>query len=136
MKQPPPVQFRPGPILGRWLAELAPIWKVNENEVARRLAALAACRLDIGHVKLLQQLSIALTAVGSSPDFVRACYHVRTALDSANRVRLDLGNQPFNEPETLAYIQRIVREAASRKKARQAKMQQDQEITVKVHRTQ
>jgi hypothetical protein len=46
-RQPPPVQFRPGPLLGRWLAKLASAWRTNENDVAKRLAAVAACELEL-----------------------------------------------------------------------------------------
>ena len=28
-KQPPPIQYRPGPLLGRWLADLAAAWQVH-----------------------------------------------------------------------------------------------------------
>jgi hypothetical protein len=135
LKQPPPIQYRPGPLLGRWLAEQAAAWTVHENEAARRLAALAACRLDLGLYKLLKQLADALAPVGSRPDFVLACNHLRTALDSADRARQDLGNQPLNEVEVLAFIKRTVRDAVGRKSSRAAKAYQDQKVKVYVHRT-
>jgi hypothetical protein len=130
-KQPPPIQYRPGPLLGRWLAEQAVAWTVHENEAARRLAALAACRLDVGLYKLLQELAVALAPVGSRPDFILACNHLRTAIDSANRARQDLGNQPLNAVEVLAFIKRTVRDAASRRRSRQAQAQRDQTVKVR-----
>jgi len=134
-KQPPPIQYRPGPLLGRWLADLAAAWQVKENEAARLLAALAACRLDVGLYKLLKELADALTSGGKGPDFVLACNHLRTAIDSANRARQDLGNQPLNEVEVLAFIKRTVRDAVSRQVSSQAKAQRDQTVKVYVHRT-
>ena len=135
LKQPLPVQFRPGPLLGRWLADLAAAWQVHENEAARRLAALAACRLDLGLYKLLKQLADALAPVGSRPDFVLACGHLRTAIDSANRARQALEKQPLDEVEVLAFIKRTVRDAVSRQVSSQAKAQRDQTAKVYVHRT-
>jgi hypothetical protein len=134
-QQPPPIQYRPGPLLGRWLADLAAAWQVHENEAARRLAALAACRLGVDLYQLLKQLAGALAVAGSRPDFVLACNHVRTAIDSANRARQDLGNQPLNEVEVLAFIKRTVRDAVSRQVSSQAQAQRDQTAKVYVHRT-
>ena len=133
-KQPPPIQYRPGPLLGRWLAEQAAEWKVNENEAARRLAALAACRLDAGLYKLLKELADALTSGGKGPDFVLACNHLRTALDSADRARQDLGNQPLNEVEVLAFIKGTVRDAVSRQRSRRDQEQRTQTAKVKALR--
>ena len=135
LKQPPPIQYRPGPLLGRWLADLAAAWQVHENEAARRLAALAACRLGVDLYQLLKQLAGALAVAGSRPDFVLACNHVRTAIDSANRARQDLGNQPLNEDKVLDFIKRTVRDAVSRQVSSQAKAQRDQTAKVYVHRT-
>lgn len=130
-----PFQFRPCPLLGRWLADLAGAWQVNENEAARRLAALAACRLDVGLYKLLKELADALAPAGSRADFVLACNHLRTAIDSANRARQDLGNQPLAEAEVLAFITRTVRDAVSLRRSRQAQAHRDQTVKVNVHRT-
>ena len=133
-KQPPPIQYRPGPLLGRWLADLAAAWQVKENEAARLLAALAACRLDVGLYKLLQELAVALAPVGSRPDFILACNHLRTAIDSANRARQDLGNQPLNEVEVRAFIKRTVRDAVSRQRSRREQERRVQKVTVKALR--
>ena len=135
LKQPPPIQYRPGPLLGRWLADLAAAWQVHENEAARRLAALAACRLGVDLYQLLKQLAGALAVAGSRPDFVLACNHVRTAVDSANRARQALEKQPLDEVEVLAFIKRTVRDAVGRKLSRAAKAYQDQTVKVYVHRT-
>jgi hypothetical protein len=129
-KQPPPIQYRPGPLLGRWLADLASGWWVSENEAARRLAALAACRLDLGlHQQLLQLAGALATPVGE-PDFAQACGHLRTALDSANRARQDLGKQPFSQAETLTFITRAIEEAVCRKQEREAEAAQQQTVEV------
>ena len=133
-KQPPPIQYRPGPLLGRWLAEQAAAWQVHENEAARRLAALAACHLDVGLHKLLKELADALVAGGSRPDFVLACNHLRTAIDSANRARQDLGKEPLNEVEVLAFIKRTVRDAVSRQRSRRDQEQRTQTAKVKALR--
>ena len=134
-KQPAPIQYRPGPLLGRWLAEQAAAWQVHENEAARRLAALAACHLDVGLHKLLKELADALTSGGKGPDFVLACGHLRTAIDSANRARQDLRKAPLNEVKVLAFIKRTVRDAVGRKWSRAAKAHQDQTVKVYVRRT-
>jgi hypothetical protein len=125
-KQPPPVQFRPGPLLGGWLADRATAWQVNENEAAKRLTCLAACRLDADFHKLLAQLAVAMTAGGSQPDFVLACSQIRTEIESVNRTREGLGSQPLNEAETLTLITRSVREAERRKRMRQSQAEQQQ----------
>ena len=134
-KQPPPIQYRPGPLLGRWLADLAAAWQVKENEAARLLAALAACRLDVGLYKLLKELADALTSGGKGPDFVLACNHLRTAIDSANRARQDLRKAPLNEVKVLAFIKRTVRDAVDRQRDLQAQAQRGQKVQAKVHRT-
>ena len=135
LKQLPPVQYRPGRLLARWLAEQAAAWKVTENEAARLLAAFAFCRLDVGLYPLLKQLADALAPPGSRPDFVLACNHLRTALDSADRARQDLGNQPLNEVEVLAFIKRTVRDAVERQRDLQAQKQRRQTVKARVHRT-
>ena len=133
-RQPPPVQFRPGPLLGRWLADLAAAWQVHENEAARRLAALAACHLDVGLHKLLKELADALTSGGKGPDFVLACNHLRTAIDSANRARHDLRKEALNEVEVRAFIKRTVRDAVSRQRSRRDQEQRTQTVKVKALR--
>ena len=134
LKQPPPIQYRPGPLLGRWLAEQAAAWTVHENEAARRLAALAACHLGLDLYQLLKQLADALAPVGSRPDFVLACNHLRTAIDSANRARQDLGKEPLNEVEVLAFIKGTVRDAVSRQRSRRDQEQRTQTAKVKALR--
>ena len=133
-KQPPPIQYRPGPLLGRWLADLAAAWQVKENEAARLLAALAACRLNVGLYKLLKELADALTSGGKGPDFVLACNHLRTAIDSANRARHDLRKAPLNEVKVLAFIKRTVRDAVERQRDLQAQEQRRQTVKARVHR--
>jgi hypothetical protein len=135
LKQLPPVQYRPGRLLARWLAEQAAAWKVTENEAARLLAAFAFCRLDVGLYPLLKQLAGALAPPGSRPDFVLACNHLRTAIDSANRARQDLGSQAFDAIEVLAFIKRAVRDAVDRQRDLQAQAQRGQKVQAKVHRT-
>jgi hypothetical protein len=134
-KQPPPIQYRPGPLLGRWVADLASGWRIRENEVARRLAALAACRLDLGVYGPLVQLAEALATSWGEPDFVQACDHLRTALDSANRARVDLGKQPFGQAETLTFITRTIEEAVCRKHEREAEAAQQQTVQVQLYHT-
>ena len=134
-RQPPPVQFRPGPLLGRWLADLAAAWQVHENEAARRLAALAACHLGLDLYQLLKQLAGALAPPGSKPDFVLACNHLRTAIDSANRARQDLGKKPLNEVEVQAFIKRTVRDAVERQRDFQAQEQRRQTVQARVGRS-
>ena len=134
LKQLPPVQYRSGRQLARWLPEQAAAWKVTENEAARLLAAFAFCRLDVGLYPLLKQLAGALAPPGSRPDFVLACNHLRTALDSADRARQDLGNQPLNEDEVLDFIKRTVRDAVSRQRSRREQERRVQKVTVKALR--
>jgi hypothetical protein len=133
-KQPPPIQYRPGPLLGRWLADLAAAWKVKDNEAARLLAALAACRLNVGLYKLLKELADALTSGGKGPDFVLACNHLRTAIDSANRARQDLRKAPLNEVKVLAFIKRTVRDAVSNQRSRREQERRAQTVKVKALR--
>ena len=133
-KQPPSIQFRPGPILATLIAEFASGWKVSENEAAKRLAALAACRLDVGCHRLLVQLAGTFRPpLGDRLDFVQACHHVHTTVATANRTREGLGNPPMTEDETLALVRRTVEEAVRAQQARIRRVQQLQ--TVKVYRT-
>ena len=132
-KQPPPIQFRPGPVLGRWLADLAAAWKVSANEAARRLAALAACHFDISYHPMLIQLAGALAPVGTTADFVRGCDHIRTAIQSSNRTRIELGKPALGETEVLTFVKRIVSEAIRARRARMGTVEQEQTITI--HRT-
>jgi hypothetical protein len=132
-KQAPPVQYRPGPMLGRWLADLAAEWRVHENEVARRLAALAACQLHLKYHTLLSQLAGALAPAGTMVDFVRGCDHIRTTLDSSNRTRKDLKKPPLTETEVLVFVRRTVNEAVHARQVRMGTVEQQQ--TVKVYRT-
>jgi hypothetical protein len=134
-KQPPPIQYRPGPLLGRWVTDLAATWRLHENEVARRLAALAACRLDADCYPLLVKLAAALAPGGARPDFVLACDHVRTALDSANRARQDLAKRPLGEAETRAFIARTVEQAVRRRVVPLAQAEQEQQVQATVVRT-
>jgi hypothetical protein len=132
-KQAPPVQYRPGPMLGRWLADLAAKWRVPENEVARRLAALAACQLDITYHPMLNQLAGALATMGTPGDFVLGCDHIRTAIESSNRTRKDLEKPPLAETEVVTFVKRILNEAVRARQARMGTVEQEQ--TVKVYRT-
>ena len=134
LKQLPPVQYRSGPRRPRGRAAQAAAWKVTENEAARLLAAFAFCRLDVGLYPLLKQLAGALAPPGSRPDFVLACNHLRTAIDSANRARQDLGKKPLNEVEVQAFIKRTVRDAVSRQRSRRDQEQRTQTVKVKALR--
>ena len=86
--QPPPVQFRPGPLLGRLLSDVSRRMSVGVGETVRRLAAMAICGLDLEVYGALADLTAAL-AEGGRWDFVAACDHVYTALQSHNRARTD-----------------------------------------------
>lgn len=89
--RPGQVQFRPSPVLARILAEYASIWHVSENEVAKRLVALAACRLSLEHYLLLALLSEALTPpLGLRPDFATAREQAYVALLTADQIRAGL----------------------------------------------
>jgi hypothetical protein len=130
----PPIQYRAGPLLGRWIAEYTAAWHTNDNEAARRLAALAACRLDISCYKLLVQLAEALAPLGGKPDFIQACDHIRTAIDSGNRARMALEKQVLCEAETVVFIQQTVAAAVRARRTKRLQAQQH-EIKVTVHRT-
>jgi hypothetical protein len=129
-KQPPPVQYRPGPALGRWLADLSAQWRLPKNEVARRLAALAACRLEITNYTLVNQLAGALAAMGTTADFVQGCDYIRTAIESSNRTRKDLGKPPLAETDVLTFVRRIVNEATRARQARMGNVEQEQTVTI------
>jgi hypothetical protein len=92
-------------------------------------------RLDVGLFPLLKQLADALAPPWSRTDFVWACNHLRTTIDSANRARQDLGNPPFTEGEVLAFIKRTVRDAVERQRDLQAQEQRRQTVKARVHRT-
>jgi hypothetical protein len=134
-KQPPPVQFRPGPLLGRWLSDLASAWTINENDVARRLAALTVSELKLDQYDLLVQLAGAIAPAGSrtGADFVLACDHVRTAIDSANRARRDLNQEPLDHAEVRSFVKRLVQDTVRRKRSREIL---PREQTIQVCRTQ
>ena len=56
------IQFRPGPVFGDRLRRRASQWSVNENEVARRLSALADCGLSTGdHDQVVEIASVLQT---------------------------------------------------------------------------
>ena len=60
-----PIQYRPGPLVG-WLAERSASWRVSENEAARRLAALSACRFGVGEYHCWSSWRSASTSVGAA----------------------------------------------------------------------
>src|SRR5262249_3204238 len=103
------VQFRPGLPMRRWLCDQAHTWGLTENETARRLTALAACRLEVADYPLLDRLASRWTGTESTrPDFVWACDRVRVAFDSADRARQDLDQPPLNYPERRQFVERTV----------------------------
>jgi hypothetical protein len=118
-----PIQFRPGMPLERWIHDWAMRWELNENEAAKRLTALACCRLDAqAYYALLVELADALARPGSSRhDFPAACEHVRNAIEGADRARQDFKRPPMNEQERHEFIERIVSEAASSSATRRSR---------------
>src|SRR5947209_7411386 len=80
-QQPPPIQFRPGPLLGRRIAEFAAAWGLTQNEAAKRLAAITVYRIDLAWYPLLQRLAEAVRPpVGGVADFPAACDRIRAVL--------------------------------------------------------
>jgi hypothetical protein len=118
-----PVQFRPGMPLARWIHDLARGWDLNENEAAKRLTALACCRLDAQtQYQLIVDLADALGRPGSDrQDFPAACEHVRNAIEGADRARQDFKKPPMNEQERHEFIERIVNEAAPSRGTRRSR---------------
>jgi len=109
-----PIQFRPSDSLQRWIAEYAGTWEVTENEAAKRLAAVAASRLNVEYYPLLVSLSEALSGpFESRTDFLRACNQVKIALDGANRARQEMGKKPLVYEEQAKFIQKIIEDAVT-----------------------
>jgi hypothetical protein len=102
-KQGPPLQFRPGPDLERLVAEFAAQHGLQVNEAVKVLVALAVTALDRRYYSLMEQLA---AVMGSGPSaFVRACIHIRTALDGG---ALAIGRPLQREPERSRLILQVV----------------------------
>jgi hypothetical protein len=50
---------------------------------------------------------------------VLACNHVRTAIDTANRARGDLNQQPLDHAEMRKFVKRLVQDTVRRKPSRE-----------------
>ena len=100
-----PIQFRPGPVLAALLDALATQWDVTRNEIAKRLAALAACELDGRQYGLVQQFCQQLPG---EPDFVTACERLHGELQAVERTRKSLKQPALSEDERLKEIHQIV----------------------------
>lgn len=121
------IQFRPGPFLEVWIAEYARSWGLTESEVVKRLAALAACSMDVSMYSVVKKLA-ECSAIMTQPDFVAACAQIRTAVDSANRTRADLKRNVMTTEERLAFVKRIVNEAEIAKAARNQREEQHEHL--------
>jgi len=100
-----PIQYRPGPILADLLDSLAGEWEVSRNEVAKRLAALAACQLDCRHADLVQQFAGTLPG---EPDFVTACERLLAEHLVTERTRKSLKQPAINEEARQEQLRQIV----------------------------
>jgi hypothetical protein len=96
---------------------------------------MAATSLDIRSYALLAKLAEALAPLGGRPDFVLACHHMRTTIDSTNRARQELGTEPLPQEEVLTLIKRTVKEAGLARRRREEQARQVQEVKVQALRT-
>jgi hypothetical protein len=97
----PTLQFRPGPAMGRRVAEFADRWGVGWNEATRRLAALAACGLTPKYSPPVERLAEYLGGVN---EFFQAADRVQIVLQSVDDTRAKLVQPPMSEAEHLAYV--------------------------------
>ena len=113
--------------VGLW--DCAASCRLSTNEAARRLAALAACNLDMNCYKSIVQLATAgVRPPTRHSDFVVACDHIRTILDTTNRTRQQLRAQTLTQAETLALIRRTADQAVRERATRQRTTTQKQTV--------
>src|SRR5947209_13110579 len=79
-KQNPPLQFRPGTELEELVATFADEHHLSPNEASKALVALAVTEMDRRFYPLIRRMA---AAMGEPNAFVRACAHVRIALEGA-----------------------------------------------------
>jgi hypothetical protein len=103
-KREAPIQIRPGPDLGRLLAEFTSRYNLHLNEACKCLVALALTELDSRFYPLLHQLA---EAMGGANAFVRACTHVRAALEGGARAR---GEPLLHDPGRAKFVVQTVRD--------------------------
>lgn len=116
---PPPIQFRLTDPLQRWITSYSTRWNVSPNDTAKRLVAMAANGLDVEQYSSLVSLSQALSSPAKAKgDFVRACEHVKVAMDSANRTRQEMGKGPMSSEEREAFIQKTIENIVKSKEQR------------------
>lgn len=135
-QQPPPIQFRPGDPLGRWIDEFAARWKLTPNETARHLAALAASGLSVAHHSLVVELVNAQKGQISGPhDFTRGCEQIKNAINSANLAREGLRKAKMNQEECSAFVKRFVEQVVHVGRARRSQAQEKLKQKATVRRT-
>ena len=108
-KQVPPWQFRPSPDLRELVGQFAVSNQLGPNEACKVLVALAMSELDYRHFGLIRQLAEAL---GGPDAFVRACTHIRSALEGARRAT----RNPIQvDPKHAVFIIETVQESLAAK---------------------
>ncbi len=108
-RQGPPLQFRPGPELGRLIDAFASEHALQPNEACKVLVSLAVNELDCRYYQLLRRLA---EVMGGGGAFPQACSYVRASLEGARR----FSGQPLQlDPDRAAFIVRTVREEVERK---------------------
>src|SRR5262245_20848858 len=96
-----PIQYRPGGSFDHLLTDLAQLWGVSPNEVAKRLAMLAAYELD---GRLYEAVVTMADVMGGIHSFEQTCQHISAALESANRTRTATKQQALDENERIKFI--------------------------------
>src|SRR5262249_13908667 len=99
------LQFRPGELLGRRVAELAEKWGVSWNEATRRLVSLAVCDLTRADYPFVEQLA---AAMGGMNEVFQAADRARLALETAAMVRRSLGEERMTATERAGQLEWLV----------------------------
>src|SRR5581483_5843756 len=102
-------QLRPGPDLGRLIAEFATAYELEINEACKCLVALAVTTLDARYYGLVEQMA---SAIGGKHAYVRASVYIQAALQGAGHAT---GYSLGTDSERGLFIAQIVRDFLSQR---------------------
>jgi hypothetical protein len=104
-KREAPIQFRPGSELGHLVQTFGSCHNLTMPEACRLLISLAVAEMDGRFAGLVLPLA---QAMGGENSYVKACEHVRTALQAARRAK---GTSMQTDPERAQFIEETVKVA-------------------------
>ena len=102
------IQYRPGNVFGRVIADFASQWNVSRHDAAKRLALLATYELP---VTLYSEIDAFGRELDSIRGFEDAIPRIHSAIVSADALRAQQGEQPLAAvKERLQQIQIVIQQ--------------------------